>query len=1195
MVKQKTIRRKIRQISSIVLATIVLILIGIVLYFYINRDRIEEELLESINSNLRGELVVDAVELDLLTQFPNISLVLKESQYFESKQRDSTSQSSPIIGLKKLYCEIKPSSLMHETVQINGLHLEEGKVHFVLSTDSVFNFSQIIIPQDKDVQKQRENHFGLSLDNFSIHNISLEYKDFLNDKDYALSINEVSSSFNIKDDSILMTLNSDYDINHIPISNDIVVTNKRLLLKTDVVVLRNDSTIKMSKMEISVGDLSLKSEGLWSYGTHKELYIDFSLSNNFSYLNRLLPGLKGVNSIKSGEAYLEGSIIRHQHNSKPLIKGTYGINNLEFSIPKTDRELTNFNLKGSFNSGNDDKYSSAIIICDTIYGHSQTGYLNGKFSLEDFSQPRVKASMNLSLDVTKYDEVFDLDFISDLSGQIDLQAEMEVHRTKDLKWHPKEGGELSMQIKDLTLSIPELIPNEEKDSKIAQFIYHNNYAQVRYGTATINADVKHEAKDTLPVIDLNYDLSEFRFTIPEMKQNLEAFKISGNYNSGQAADLSEAIMTAETLSLKLGESTLQGNFTLLNRVKPKVKASLGLSLNLDDFSQVIPDSMLQNLEGRVGLNLEYDGGMLNDSTWIMPSSESVKIKIDKLRCRVPAINDKAYLDGMLSGSYDSLHISGLDIETGNTQLTLKGDVLNITSMSSDYKDIHLSNGKIIAECFDLPQFIQWLPTTPPGFKDRFGYKIKDADVNVDASFTKDLYATDKTQPFVYVDVASGFGKMDSLLPPFDIGRVKINIAKDKTTKIISFPELELIFDEASASGNLYIYANEMKYDSLKTNLILDKIQPNELLTYYKADSLKHKDTTLLNGNFDIFMSYDRVDKFRKFENLNLNLSDIEYQTSKDTLVCEKFQMLISDVIYDNKAKPSMLASLSANSSIDIKKTMTKVGYINSINTTLTAKNGEFYISDISSDYQSESARGELVYKPYATPAMLSAEYRINEFSTDELFRRLNTDPLINGFVSMDLKLKAQSTNTEELLETLEGSVLVKGENLILYGLELDKLMYKIDRTQNFNLIDVAGLVVAGPLGLVVTKGANATSIFINNKEDSTHINAVTSVLTVDSGIVILSDVAFSTVENRVALKGNIDLPKSALNIRAAIVDSNGVATWQQGVDGNFSDPKISEIKPVKSILKPIDNLVKDVFDVDGDVFYNGTVNHPTPQ
>lgn len=1190
MKKTKTIRREVGIVSSIILATAILILVGLVFYFHQNREDIKKELLNSFNSNLNGELIFEQIDLDLFSQFPNISLVLKNSQYFEKKDPDNLSD--PIISLKRLYCEIKLSALFKDKVQVNGLHLEEGKVYFKLSEDSVFNFSQIVIPQNLEREDQNKSHFSLALNNFSIRDISLEYKDFTNNKDFSANINKIYSSINISNDSVLMILKSDFRLKHIPINNDFILKDKELTVNTDIHVLRNDSIIKMSKMNIFLGKLSLKSEGAWAYGGHKGFNLEFSLFNEFSYLNSLLLSKKGHKGFKSGEVHLGGIITHHSGDLHPIIKGTYGIHNLELAIPETNRVIKDFNINGSFNSGNRDNYSSAVILCDTIYGHSKTGYMKGNFSIEDLSQPRVKMNMDLNLDVTKYDELFSLDFITDISGEIGLKANIDIYRTKDLKWQPIEGSEMDMQIKNLALSIPELDTNEEQKSKISRLIYHNNYAQVQSGSAIFNGDIQLDSSTSFPTVNLNYNLSDFKVTIPETTQNIEEFKVSGSFNSGHVDDLSEAIITGENLTFKYGQSSLQGGFILSNRVTPKIKASLGVNLLLDDFSEIIPDSLLQDLEGRVGLELNYDGGKLNDSTWVLPSGEALKINLDKVRCSIPAITDNIYLNGMLSGSYDSLNISTLEIEAGNTQLSLNGDVHNLSSLTDSNKNIQLSNGKILAECFDLPQFIQWLPTTPAGFKERFGYKIKDADINIDAAFTKNLYEEDKTKPFIYIDIASGSGKLDSLLPPFDLGRVQLNVSKDNTTKIISFPELELIFDEASVSGNLFIYANELKYDSLKTNLTFDKIQPNAMFTYYKPDSLKPKDSTLLDGNFDIFMAYDRMDNYRKFENLDLNLSNILYLNSDDTIACENYLMQIADVTYNNKAKPTMLASLSANSNINITKISSALGSINSLKTTLTARKGDFYLSDLLSNTQSQSAKGSLVYKPFATQAIFGLKYNLDHFATDELFKCFNIDPLLQGFVDVDLKLTAKCASTKELLQTLEGSFEVQGEDLLLQGLDLDKLMYKIDRTQNFNLVDVAGVVVAGPLGLVVTKGANATSIFINNYEDSTPINALISQLKIDSGIVSLSDVAFSTKENRVALKGQADLPQAALNINAAIIDSSGVATWQQGVNGTISDPKISEIKPVRSILKPIDNLVKNVFDVEGEVYYDGKIEAP---
>lgn len=65
----------------------------------------------------------------------------------------------------------------------------------------------------------------------------------------------------------------------------------------------------------------------------------------------------------------------------------------------------------------------------------------------------------------------------------------------------------------------------------------------------------------------------------------------------------------------------------------------------------------------------------------------------------------------------------------------------------------------------------------------------------------------------------------------------------------------------------------------------------------------------------------------------------------------------------------------------------------------------------------------------------------------------------------------------EIKQSLEGQILLQGENLTLNSRDIDQELSRIESSQNFNLVDVAAFFVAGPIGLVVTKGYNFGSIF----------------------------------------------------------------------------------------------------------------------
>jgi len=162
----------------------------------------------------------------------------------------------------------------------------------------------------------------------------------------------------------------------------------------------------------------------------------------------------------------------------------------------------------------------------------------------------------------------------------------------------------------------------------------------------------------------------------------------------------------------------------------------------------------------------------------------------------------------------------------------------------------------------------------------------------------------------------------------------------------------------------------------------------------------------------------------------------------------------------------------------------------------------------------------------------------------------------------------------------------------MYGLDADKLIEKLKRSQNFNLVDVGAVILAGPVGLAVTKGSDFARIIVSNPGEKTYIPAFISDWNVEDGRLKIEDVAFSTDNNRIAAHGWINLKTDSLSLTIAALDKNGCSIISQDLYGKLEDPDMGDVQVVKSLLAPVTNLVKGAIGVECEVFYEGKVKHP---
>jgi len=93
------------------------------------------------------------------------------------------------------------------------------------------------------------------------------------------------------------------------------------------------------------------------------------------------------------------------------------------------------------------------------------------------------------------------------------------------------------------------------------------------------------------------------------------------------------------------------------------------------------------------------------------------------------------------------------------------------------------------------------------------------------------------------------------------------------------------------------------------------------------------------------------------------------------------------------------------------------------------------------------------------------------------------------------------------------------------------------------------------------------------------------------------DVAMATNENRIALRGGLDLANERFDeVTVALIDAKGCAKLRQTIRGTFQKPVVEKPSTLKSLTGPVLKLFNKVRGVfpggECEVFYAGSVAPP---
>jgi AsmA family/AsmA-like C-terminal region len=322
---------------------------------------------------------------------------------------------------------------------------------------------------------------------------------------------------------------------------------------------------------------------------------------------------------------------------------------------------------------------------------------------------------------------------------------------------------------------------------------------------------------------------------------------------------------------------------------------------------------------------------------------------------------------------------------------------------------------------------------------------------------------------------------------------------------------------------------------------------------------------------------------------NGDLSYLDRKTGEKTEVKE-FSLAVRDI----SCAGITLRNASFTGSFDCKEIRKRKLKIGNVKSNVKVARGVILLSPLTMDIFGAKGEGDAT----ADMSEVDALYKINvkvpmmDFSKFEEF--LGTKKVIGGKGGLDASLTLREKGDRNPMSGMDGSLALRGDNLVMYNMDLDKVLTSYETSKEFNLVDLVAYLVAGPLSTVALKGYRYGDLYNQTREGQGTITRFISHWKIRNGVADATDCALATRHNRVALKGKLDLVgKRYENVVVALLDDHGCVKYKQSLSGPFAHPHVGATSRVESYAGPIVNLYRKAKHlVPGgrcEVFYNGAV------
>ena len=320
-----------------------------------------------------------------------------------------------------------------------------------------------------------------------------------------------------------------------------------------------------------------------------------------------------------------------------------------------------------------------------------------------------------------------------------------------------------------------------------------------------------------------------------------------------------------------------------------------------------------------------------------------------------------------------------------------------------------------------------------------------------------------------------------------------------------------------------------------------------------------------------------------------------YSGSGGKVTADRLALGVENLAVGGDGKADLLRRISFSGTAGIGEVRTEDLVVSDLKSAVAGKDGVLDLHPVTMRLFGGQGSGSLRADLSGSVPLYHGRYSLSGFRIEEFLKVLSPKKIAEGSMDFSATLSMRGKTANEMKQAANGEVSLRGENLTLDGVDLDRTFSRYEASQSFNLVDVGAFFFAGPFAPLITKGYNFASLF-QGSGGSSRIRALVSDWNVERGIARAKDVAMAMDENRIALMGGLDFANERFNdVTVAVVDGKGCATVRQRIRGPFRKPEVEKASVLESVTGPALKLFKQAKKLFGgrcEVFYAGSVAPP---
>lgn len=320
------------------------------------------------------------------------------------------------------------------------------------------------------------------------------------------------------------------------------------------------------------------------------------------------------------------------------------------------------------------------------------------------------------------------------------------------------------------------------------------------------------------------------------------------------------------------------------------------------------------------------------------------------------------------------------------------------------------------------------------------------------------------------------------------------------------------------------------------------------------------------------------------------------QAQGDTLSAHGIDVFSEDLGFTGTLDNIKLNQLHFNGLLTIEKFTINDLTLDSLMFAVNGRGGKLKVTDKRKNVFGGTITGNAIIDFNTKPVVVNLEHKAENMDSQLLLRSVESDEYLEGRINYELKLDFKSFDWKDAMLSAQGYFKISGNNIVFYGVDLDKVLKDFESTKDFNVMNFAAIFLAGPYGSAFANGLDFSSLLSGYDGERTEIDHLVANWKIIDGKAISEDVAFSTKKYRMALVGKLDMVnKKYEDFTIAMVNKSGCAGFSQTLSGSFNKPKTSSFMVQGVVFGPSKDMWK-VLSLPSrskcEPIYSGSIKHP---